>query len=101
MVVFGRDATIEIPPIDDKLPVGKTIESQVDREYTNIAEAMKLAQATFPEDAARRIVLISDGNQNQGNAAEQAQAMAAAGIGIDVLPVPTLCSPRGGAVQNA
>ena len=48
---------------------------------------MKLAQATFPEDAARRIVLVTDGNQNQGNALEQAQAVAASGIGIDVVPV--------------
>ena len=40
---------------------------------------MKLAQATFPEDAARRIVLVSDGNQNQGNALEQAQAAGGGG----------------------
>ena len=48
---------------------------------------MKLAQATFPEDAAKRVVVASDGNQNLGNAVEQAQGLAAAGIGIDVLPI--------------
>ena len=35
---------------------------------------MKLAQATFPEDAAKRIVVVSDGNQNLGDAVEQARA---------------------------
>ena len=48
---------------------------------------MKLAQASFPEDAAKRIVVVSDGNQNLGDAVEQAQGVAAAGIGIDVMPV--------------
>ena len=48
---------------------------------------MKLAQAIFPEDAAKRIVLLSDGNQNLGNAVEQAQSLASAGVGVDVLPI--------------
>ena len=87
VIVFGRDAAIELPPFDDDLQMGKSIESLFDPQATNIAAALKLAQATFPEDAARRIVLATDGNQNQGNALEQAQAAAAAGIGIDVMPI--------------
>jgi uncharacterized membrane protein len=87
VVVFGRDAAIEIPPFDDDVQVAQAIESVIDPEYTNLAAAMKLAQAIFPEDAAKRIVLVSDGNQNLGNAMEQAQALAAAGVGIDVAPI--------------
>ena len=87
VIVFGRDAAIELPPFDDDLQMGNSIESLLDPQATNIAAAMKLAHATFPEDAARRIVLATDGNQNQGNALEQARAMAAAGIGIDVAPI--------------
>ena len=87
VIVFGREAAIELPPFDDDLQMGNSIESLFDPQATNIAAAMKLAQATFPEDAARRIVLVTDGNQNQGNALEQAQAAAAAGIGIDVVPI--------------
>ena len=40
---------------------------------------MKLAEASFPHDAAKRIVIISDGNQNVGDALEQARALAEAG----------------------
>ncbi|MGA2796761.1 MAG: VWA domain-containing protein [Thermoguttaceae bacterium] len=86
-IVFGRDAAIEIPPYDDNVQMSSKIESIFDPEYTNIAAAMKLAQASFPEDAAKRIVIISDGNQNLGNAVEQAQGLAQAGVGIDVMPV--------------
>ncbi|MHB1034428.1 MAG: VWA domain-containing protein [Pirellulales bacterium] len=87
VIVFGRDASIEIPPFDDAVQISSPIESLLDPEYTNLAGAMKLAQASFPEDAAKRIVILSDGNQNVGNALEQAQGLAAAGIGIDVLPI--------------
>ena len=86
-IVFGRDAAIEIPPIDYAVPVAWPVESLLDPDYTNLAAAMKLALAAFPEDAARRIVLLSDGNQNLGDAAEQARALASAGVGIDVMPV--------------
>jgi Mg-chelatase subunit ChlD/uncharacterized membrane protein len=87
VIVFGRDAAIELPPFDDDLQMGNSIESLFDAQATNIAAALKLAQATFPEDAARRIVLATDGNQNQGNALEQAQAVAASGISVDVVPI--------------
>ena len=87
VIVFGREAAIELPPFDDDLQIGKTIESLFDPQATNIAAAIRLAQATFPEDSARRIVVVTDGCQNQGNALEQARAAATAGIGIDVVPV--------------
>ena len=87
VVVFGHDAAIEIPPFDDDVQMASEIEVALDREHTNLAGAVKLAQASFPEDAAKRIVVISDGNQNLGNVGEQAQGAAGAGIGIDVLPV--------------
>lgn len=87
VIVFGRDAAIEIPPYDDSVQLSEKIESMFDPEHTNLAAAMKLAQASFPEDAAKRIVIISDGNQNLDNAAEQALGLAQAGVGIDVMPI--------------
>ncbi len=87
VIVFGRDAAIELPPFDESIPLSATPGSPVDPEYTNLAAAMRLAQATFPEDAARRVVILSDGNENVGDAMEQARALAAAGTGIDVLPI--------------
>ena len=86
MIVFGREAAIEIPPLDEDQQMPR-VETLVDREYTNLAGAMKLAQASFPHDAAKRIVIVTDGNQNIGDALEQARALAEAGIGIDVVPV--------------
>ncbi|MFH1268079.1 MAG: glutamine amidotransferase, partial [Planctomycetota bacterium] len=63
------------------------VESDLDPDHTDLARAMRLAQASFPEDASKRIVLVTDGNENLGDAAEQAQRLVGAGVGIDVLPV--------------
>ncbi len=89
LIVFGRRPRLELPPSDaprfnlDKLP------SVEDGNYTDIAAALKLALASFPEGAGRRIVLISDGNENLGNAEEVArlaQSMRPR-VQIDVLPL--------------
>ena len=66
----------------------RKVESLLDPEYTNLAGAMQRAMAMFPHDAAKRIVIVTDGNQNVGDALEQARAMADAGVSIDVMPVP-------------
>ncbi|MBN2215770.1 MAG: VWA domain-containing protein [Pirellulales bacterium] len=87
VIVFGRDAAIEIPPVDQKVPIPGRIESSLDPENTNLAGAIRLAQATFPEDAAKRIVVVSDGNENLGDALAQAQYVSTAGVGIDVVPI--------------
>jgi uncharacterized membrane protein len=86
-IVFGGNAAIEMPPLGEAFQLPAASESAIDAEYTNIAAAMKLAHAAFPENAAKRIVIVTDGNENQGDALEQARAMAAAGVGIDVVPI--------------
>ena len=89
VIVFGREAHIEVPPLDDDLPLVGRLESTFDlrADATNLAAAMKLAQATFPEDSARRIVLVTDGNENIGDAQKMAQLLAEEGVGIDVVPI--------------
>jgi uncharacterized membrane protein len=59
----------------------------LDRNYTNIAAALKLALASFPEGTSKRIVLITDGNENLGNAEEQARMAKLNGVQVDVVPI--------------
>lgn len=89
VIVFGRDAAIEVPPFDDDVQLGPRVESLFDPEYTDLAAAMRLAMASFPENAARRMVIASDGNENLGDALDQARQAAEQGVGIDVVPVRT------------
>lgn len=87
VVVFGRDAEVELPPVDFDYELPR-IESQVDRRQTDLAGAMGRAMALFPHDSAKRVVLVTDGNENAGDALRQARAMADAGVSVDVLPAP-------------
>ncbi|MCA9194245.1 MAG: VWA domain-containing protein [Planctomycetales bacterium] len=88
LIVFGQDAAIEFPPYDDDLPDVDGLESYLGRtDATNLESALKLAQASFPEDAAKRVVIITDGNETTGTASTVAQAMSQSGIGIDVVPI--------------
>ncbi len=88
IIVFGRDASIEIPPFDDDIPQLRRVESMRGRaDATNLESALNLAQASMPEDTARRIVIVTDGNENLGQAKKLAARIAGSGIGIDVVPV--------------
>ena len=88
IIVFGRDASIEIPPFDDDIPQLRRVESMRGRaDATNLESALNLAQASMPEDTSRRIVIVTDGNENLGQAKKLAARIAGSGIGIDVVPV--------------
>ncbi len=63
------------------------IGGQLDRNYTDIASALRMALASFPEGGARRILLITDGNENRGNALSEAHVARLNGVPIDVVPL--------------
>lgn len=86
VVVFGATPRVEIPPAPSELNL-LGIESSFDAENTDIAAALKLALASFPEDTARRVVIVSDGNENRGSLLEQALAAKGLDVQVDVVPI--------------
>jgi uncharacterized membrane protein len=54
---------------------------------TDIGAAIQLALATFHNDAMKRLVLISDGNQNMGEVDSAIAAAASQHVPIDVFPL--------------
>ncbi|HWY88060.1 MAG TPA: vWA domain-containing protein, partial [Gemmataceae bacterium] len=87
VIVFGRRPRLELPPASVPELRFTKINSPIDDSYTDIASAIKLALASFPEGTAKRIVLISDGNENIGQAEEQARIARQNGVQIDVVPL--------------
>jgi len=81
VLVFGQDAVVDAAP--GKYPDLPVIASRVQGTSTNIAAALRLASASFPDGKSRRIVLISDGNETSGDAQEAAEVASADGIPID------------------
>ena len=87
LIVFGKQPRLELPPSDAPRFKLTALPAARDGNYTNIGAAMKMALASFPEDTGKRMVLISDGNENLGNAEEQARLAKSLNVQIDVVPL--------------
>jgi len=93
VLVFGREAHVDLSP--GRVPElhYRKVLSPVDGTFTDIAAALRLARASFPQDSARRIVLISDGKENLGKALKEAENAKSDGVQIDVVPMEGEASP--------
>ena len=85
VVLFGGDARVDQPLSTN--PNFHTIETVVDRDYSNPSEGMKLADVLIPRDSLRRVVLVSDGYQNSGDLMKEAAVLAEKGVRVDVVPL--------------
>jgi Mg-chelatase subunit ChlD len=84
VMAFARDTRLLKPYGMEKLPAAA---AAVDGNHTSLEGALRMAYSLIPADSAGRIVLISDGLENSGDALSFARALAARNIAIDVLPV--------------
>lgn len=85
VIVFGTDASIDRLP-NEKIDLQK-IEAVVDSQRSDLASAIRLATAAFPETGQKRMVLMSDGNENIGDALAAVAGARAQGATVDVVPL--------------
>jgi uncharacterized membrane protein len=81
IVGFGKAALVERLPAD--LREIDRIASAPVRSATDIGGALRLASALFPDDAQKRIVLLSDGNDTTGQGQAEAALAAARGVQVE------------------
>jgi uncharacterized membrane protein len=85
VIVFGSEASIESSP-NAAVDVQK-IQAVVGTERTDLAAAIRLATAAFPETGQKRLVVMSDGNENVGDAMSAVVAAKPLGVTVDVVPM--------------
>ncbi|MEQ1858655.1 MAG: VWA domain-containing protein [Chthoniobacteraceae bacterium] len=85
LVVFGRDAAVELPP-RAAFPF-ETINSRIAKDGSDLAKGLGLAAAMLPEANQGRIVLVSDGNETDGSVVAMLDELKARGVAVDVLPI--------------
>jgi Mg-chelatase subunit ChlD/uncharacterized membrane protein len=90
VVVFGQDALVERLATEDGTLPGLASVPVTTR--TDISSALQLAMALFPEEGAKRLVLLTDGRENLGSGLEQADLAAAHQIQLTYVP---LSGPEG------
>ncbi len=81
IVAFGKQALVERLPSD--LSEIDRLASTPVRSATDIGAALRLATALFPDDAQKRIVLLSDGNDTTGGGGAEAALAASQGVRIE------------------
>ncbi len=90
-LVFGSDSALETEARETSS--ADKIQAIVGGERTDIAGAIRLGTAAFPENGQKKLVLFSDGNENIGDAIAAAVAAKPLGVTVDVVPLGT---ERGG-----
>ncbi len=85
IVVFGAESATESLPALGAPELTWT--ASVPREASDLGSAIRHSLSVLPEGYAGRIVVISDGSENRGDAIAAAQVAAGRGVAIDVVPL--------------
>lgn len=85
IVGFGRDTHLLKPFYMDRTP---SLARAVDGEFSDLTRALELGHSLLPA-VGGRLVIISDGQENVGDALKTGEMLAAAGIAVDVVPIPS------------
>jgi uncharacterized membrane protein len=89
VVVFGREAYIDLAA--GTAPTLGKIQTVPPSEFTDISAAIRLGMASLPDGMRKRLVVLSDGSENLGDALAEAQVARNNDVAIDVVP---LSSPQ-------
>ncbi|MCD6507691.1 VWA domain-containing protein [Candidatus Poribacteria bacterium] len=87
LIVFARYPSLEIPLTEEKDLAPDRIVSTIDRGRTDIESAIKLALSVLPSDMPRRIVILSDGNQNLNDASSLIPLLRAERAEVYAVPI--------------
>src|SRR5579859_1418644 len=91
IVAFGQEALVERAP--SPLTTLARLNSVPIATRTNIQDAIQLGLALLPADTQKRLVLLSDGGENDGHAVDAARLAAVRQIPIDIVELPSVHGP--------
>jgi Ca-activated chloride channel family protein len=81
----GHPSLQSIPTQADKVTIPQGLDP-LDGNATDLESAIQLALSTFPGEGARRVVLVSDGNETRGHALTEASRAKQSGVPIFTFP---------------
>jgi uncharacterized membrane protein len=86
-LVFGSEPALETTVNNALDPQKEKIFAVVGTDRTDLAGAVRLGTAAFPETGQKRLVVLSDGNENIGDALNAVLSAKPLGVTIDVIPM--------------
>ncbi|KGX90787.1 hypothetical protein N783_18400 [Pontibacillus marinus BH030004 = DSM 16465] len=88
VISTGAKAQVEIPLTNSDDAV-QSFQTDINTSYTNLGASLQLGGSLFSGDAKGRVVLMTDGNENVGDAVRQAGYLKRQGYVVDVFPYST------------
>lgn len=82
VIAFGADTKVEQFVTDKKLFT--KVETAPVTTATNLEKAVQSAMALFTDDTAKRLVLITDGNENEGSLQNMSSALVSNRVAVEV-----------------
>jgi len=92
IVAFGENALVE-QPLSHPDGLGDLSSIPI-TTHTDLAGAVRTGTALLTRDTGRRLIVLSDGNENLGSARDEVKLAAAAGIQVSVVPLTAPTGPR-------
>lgn len=92
VVTTGEQALVEQPPTTaGGAPAFSTFQTSPNPDFTNLEAGLRLGASVLPTTTLKHLVVVSDGQQNLGDAVSEARTLRSSGVRVDVLPasVPT------------
>ncbi|MFW6269338.1 MAG: VWA domain-containing protein [Bacillota bacterium] len=85
IIAFGEEAYVESPVSKDT--VFTQINTQLENSFTNMESALRLGISRLPDPGNRRLVLLSDGEENQGRTAGVISELEEKNIAVDTVNI--------------
>ena len=85
VIIFGEDPVME--SFLSKEPIFERISGGVEGKYTNIEKAITTGISVLPDKSKKRIVLITDGEENEGDSSKTAGVLKEQGIDLKVFKI--------------
>jgi len=85
VIEFGRTANVDEAPSETLQSLEQGTPT-VAGDATDLSSALRLAEASLPEGVGHKIVVLSDGNENIGDAEAEIDGLRAKGVRVDIAP---------------
>ena len=85
VIEFGRTSNVDEAPSETFQSFEPGAPS-VAGDATDLSSALRLAESSLPEGVGHKIVVLSDGNENIGDAETEIDGLRAKGVRVDIAP---------------
>jgi len=85
VAVFGRELRLDAALAGGRSPL--VVRTVVDDGATNLEGALLASAAVLPSEGSRRVILLTDGVETEGDARRAIQTLTELGIAVDVVPL--------------